>query len=562
MKSLKSIFQIGVVFAAIVQVSVAGPVRKPSAPIARDANKIIKGKNFDRFVVIVLENTDYDDALKQPYLGSLGNRDNAVLLTEYSAVTHPSQPNYIAMIKGNTHGVFFDFDSTLSDRTIVDLLEDKHISWKSYAENYSGGCKLDSKQDHGLYARKHVPFVSFTTITSNPARCANIVPATQLDDDIANNAVPQFVFYTPNMKDDGHDTNTDTAAKWLESFLEPRLKQSAFYDNTLILITFDEQENYISLHNHVYAALIGGAVKRSVRTDSNPYSHYSILKTVEENWDLGSLGQNDVDATPFVTKDNGLGDRIKNIVMVMMENRSFDKMAGYFKYSPDINGLTGKEYNLVNTSDPNSAKIYATMDASYIDPDDPNHGIDAVVEQIGIHHPQITGYPGSAFGPFKQNQLTMSGFVQNMIKTHNISTSDLPRIKHVINSFNPADIPVTHALAQNFAIIDHWYASVPGSTQPNRLFAHAATSHGETTTTAGNYLAGYPQKTIFNSLDDAGITWKNYFQQLPSTIVFQQVRKLGFVDNLKSYDHFLADAKTGTLPQYSFVDPTYEKFPS
>lgn len=69
------------------------------------------------------------------------------------------------MIKGDTDGVFLDFDSTLSDNTIVDLLEPKGITWKAYAENYGGGCALDSNENGGLYVRKHVPFVSFTTIT-------------------------------------------------------------------------------------------------------------------------------------------------------------------------------------------------------------------------------------------------------------------------------------------------------------------------------------------------------------------------------------------------------------
>ncbi|RUP45756.1 phosphoesterase family-domain-containing protein [Jimgerdemannia flammicorona] len=310
---MKSIFQIGVVLIAIANIALAGPIAKP----------LVKGKYFDRFVVIVLENTNYDTALNDPYMASLGNRDNGVLLTNYMAVAHPSQtganlltlsnvfldarflqPNYVAMIKGNTRGVFLDFDSTLSDRTIVDLLEPQGISWKSYAENYPGGCKLDKVLENGLYVRKHVPFISFTPITSNPTRCANIVPASQLDTDIANNAVLQFVFYTPNMNNDGHNTNIDTASEWLKKFLEPKLKQPAFFDNTLILVTFDEQEDYISLHNHVFAALIGGAVKRTIREDSTAYNHYSVLATVERNWNLGNLGEKDVDATPFATTNN------------------------------------------------------------------------------------------------------------------------------------------------------------------------------------------------------------------------------------------------------------------
>ncbi|RUS34456.1 hypothetical protein BC938DRAFT_480307 [Jimgerdemannia flammicorona] len=108
----------------------------------------------------------------------------------------------------------------------------------------------------------------------------------------------------PNMNNNGHNTNIDTASEWLKKFLEPKLKQPAFFDNTLILVTFDEQEDYISLHNHIFAMLIGGAMKRTIREDSTVYNHYSVLAMVERNLSLGNLGEKDVDATPFATTNN------------------------------------------------------------------------------------------------------------------------------------------------------------------------------------------------------------------------------------------------------------------
>jgi hypothetical protein len=76
-------------------------------------------------------------------------------------------------------------------------LEKKDISWKSYQEDYPGGC--NKEMDIGLYARKHNPFMSFTNISKDKKRCAKIVNSKQLDKDIARNSVPQFVFYTPNV---------------------------------------------------------------------------------------------------------------------------------------------------------------------------------------------------------------------------------------------------------------------------------------------------------------------------------------------------------------------------
>jgi phospholipase C len=91
-----------------------------------------------------------------------------------------------------------DDDKVTIDReSIIDLLERKNISWKSYQQDYPGGC--ETKMRIGKYARKHNPFISFKNIQTNPERCAKIVNADELDEDIKNDTVPQYVFYTPNV---------------------------------------------------------------------------------------------------------------------------------------------------------------------------------------------------------------------------------------------------------------------------------------------------------------------------------------------------------------------------
>jgi acid phosphatase len=85
------------------------------------------------------------------------------------------------------------------------------------------------------------------------------------------------------------DTDLKTASQWLNSFLEPRLKQDAFSKNTLFVITWDEQETVVSLHNHVLTVLLGSMVKRSSLTDGVEYDHYSILKTIQDNVSGGCL---------------------------------------------------------------------------------------------------------------------------------------------------------------------------------------------------------------------------------------------------------------------------------
>jgi len=112
-------------------------------------------------------------------------------------------------------------------------------------------------------------------------------------------ALPQWIFVTPNMVDDGHDTSIDYAAQWLQYWLVPLLSNENFNDNnTLVVLTFDENESY-NEHNCVLTLLLGGAVPKSAwgTTDSTYYTHYSLLSTVEANWGLGSLGRGDTNKT-------------------------------------------------------------------------------------------------------------------------------------------------------------------------------------------------------------------------------------------------------------------------
>ncbi|KAK6097042.1 hypothetical protein MT418_002683 [Batrachochytrium dendrobatidis] len=242
---------------------------------------------FDRFGVIVLENQDFDAAMEDPYMGT-ELRKKGMLLTNYHALTHPSQPNYLAMISGSTSGVFMDFPANINRKTIVDLMEAKNVSWKTYQEDYPGNCYTGTSQ--GLYYRKHNPFITFTTISKNPARCAKIVNSNQLLTDIKAEQVPQYFFYTPNINNDGHNTDITTASNWLKNFLEPLLA-NPYFDRTVFLVTFDENDWLLPWfdNNQIYSLLVGKPVKPNT-SDNTEYNHYSQMTTVQARWDLGSLG--------------------------------------------------------------------------------------------------------------------------------------------------------------------------------------------------------------------------------------------------------------------------------
>lgn len=142
--------------------------------------------------------------------------------------------------------------------------------------------------------------MSYLSVTSVASRLAKSKTFTAFDQELAANTLPQWMFITPNMTNDGHDTSVTVAGKWARNWLAPLLANENFNtDRTLIILTFDECETY-SDPNRVYAVLLGGAITgKEGTTDSTSYTHYSLTKTAEKNWSLGSLGLKDVSAAAF-----------------------------------------------------------------------------------------------------------------------------------------------------------------------------------------------------------------------------------------------------------------------
>ncbi|PNS14250.1 hypothetical protein CAC42_6763 [Sphaceloma murrayae] len=264
----------------------------------------IKGKAFDRFVTIWLENTDYEAAAADPNLLWLASK--GVKLTNHFGVTHPSEPNYVASIGGDNFGMDNDNFNKVAPNvsTIIDLLEDKGISWGEYQEDmpysgFTGQAWVNQKTKANDYVRKHNPAVIYDSNISLD-RLARQKNLTMFQRDLVNNKLPQWLFVTPNMTSDGHDTSVTTAGAWTRTFLTPLLSSPNFMKRTLVLITFDENHTYTRA-NRVFSILLGDAIPSSLigSTDATFYSHYSSLSTVEANWDLHTLGRWDVGANVF-----------------------------------------------------------------------------------------------------------------------------------------------------------------------------------------------------------------------------------------------------------------------
>lgn len=228
---------------------------------------------------------------------------------------------------------------------------------------------------------------------------------------------------------------------------------------------------------------------------------------------------------------------IKTIVVLVLENRSFDHMLGWMKKSvnPTINGVTGKECNRVSTKAEDTETICFSDDAEYVDPD-PGHSFEAVEQQVF----------GSGLVP------TMSGFVeQALTMSQNLSET-------VMKGFRPENVPIYETLIREFAVFDRWFSSIPGPTQPNRLFVYSATSHGSTSHVKKQLAKGYPQRTIFDSVHDSRLDFGIYFQNIPTTLFYRNLRKLKYIFKFHQFDlKFKSDAKKGKLPSLTVIEPRY-----
>ncbi|KAL6564827.1 Phosphatidylglycerol/phosphatidylinositol transfer protein [Orobanche minor] len=123
---------------------------------------------------------------------------------------------------------------------------------------------------------------------------------------------------------------------------------------------------------------------------------------------------------------------------------------------------------------------------------------------------------------------------------------------------NTPSVAIYKTLGSEFALFDRWFASVPASTQPNRLYVHSATSHGTTSNVATLLAKGYPQRTIFEDLDDAGISFGIYYQNIPATLFYKNLRKLKYLGKFHLYGlSFKSDAENGKLPSYAVVEQRY-----
>ncbi len=244
----------------------------------------------------------------------------------------------------------------------------------------------------------------------------------------------------------------------------------------------------------------------------------------------------------------GLRGKISHVVVLMLENRSFDNLLGkLYPSGPGFNGLAGSETN--PRHDPASGAplppVPVWNDASLVPgtrtipaPDPGELFTDITTQLYGL------GAPPADIPP------PMNGFVDNYLRQQKAPPYAPDATMHF---YTPDQAPVLSALARQFAVCDQWHASAPNQTWPNRFFAHTASAGGYVDNSPSHFP--YTMPTVFNLLESKGLPWQVYFHDLPQSLTLFHL--WGHAANFRPFATFADDAAAGWLPAYSFLEPRY-----
>jgi phosphatidylinositol-3-phosphatase len=247
--------------------------------------------SYEHIFVIIDENKNFGTILNPasaPNIGALAKAyGNA---TNFFAETHPSEPNYIALVSGETFGVADDGYHTFDAPNLAAQLSRAGLSWKGYYESIPApGSDAASA---GLYAFKHSGFMNFASVRNDPDRAKHIVGFDQFERDLASGALPAFALIVPNLCDDMHgapscpdDAKLIRRGDTVVGDIVRKIQATNAWnssDNVAIVLTFDESENETEPGGgHIPTIVITNHGPRK-KSDDTAYTHYSLLRTVEE----------------------------------------------------------------------------------------------------------------------------------------------------------------------------------------------------------------------------------------------------------------------------------------
>jgi phosphatidylinositol-3-phosphatase len=243
-------------------------------------------------VVVMEENHSYNEIIgssSAPYINSLAN--SGALFTQSFAITHPSEPNYLAIFSGSTQGITDDScPHTFGPPDLGGELIAASKTFAGYSESMPSvgytGCTYP-KGGHALYFRKHNPWVNFTDVPSGDNLPFTSFPSGNFS------ALPTISFVVPNINNDMHNGTIQQGDSWLQTNIDPYV-QWAKTNNSLLIVTWDEDDG--SQNNQIPTIFVGPMVK--VGHYAETINHYNILRTLEDAYGL-PYANNSSTATPI-----------------------------------------------------------------------------------------------------------------------------------------------------------------------------------------------------------------------------------------------------------------------
>jgi len=265
-------------------------------PVSNTTPDALRAPAARHVILVVLENQEAKAVLQSVHGGIFRSlEERYATLSAYDAVAHPSLPNYLALLSGSTLGVTRNcLDCVFTSPSLPDTLAGAGETWKEYVE----GLPVKPGDIDTMGIKVRIPFLFFHTVTSQPSQVANVVPLTQLQDDLRARTLPSFSIVVPNLCHAMHDCGIASGDAWLAGFIRPLLKSPAIHD-TVIYVTFDESERKDRQGGggHIATLILGPLARRDAISAAH-VNHYSLLRAIEDNLGLPYLGQS-ATATPI-----------------------------------------------------------------------------------------------------------------------------------------------------------------------------------------------------------------------------------------------------------------------
>ncbi len=228
--------------------------------------------HLDHVIVVIMENHSYDQTRALPSTASLIVAGAS--FADSRAITHPSQPNYIALWSGSTQGVTSDAcpppGSPYSTENLGHACEAAGLTWKAYSEDLPAPGSMVCTANSSKYARKHAPWTQFANLAHDNER-----PYTDFTTDVAQSALPNLAFAIPNQCNDQHSCALATGDAWLAQNIPAMLQ--AVGPRGLVVLTYDEDDH--SAGNQILTVFLGALVRPNY-ISAQPVTHYTILRTL------------------------------------------------------------------------------------------------------------------------------------------------------------------------------------------------------------------------------------------------------------------------------------------